>query len=289
MTIAERPSPSILPFLLLSLLLHALIVALAPMLSGFPGSADDLARPIELVALPERASAIARGRVVDVPPPPEKQENPDAKLLAKQGSRVERETLNLGAPGAPAPPAVEQRPQASAEQVRMEAEAERLRSEIDALRKRRVEQRREARLQDREIARLRAEAAPRTRRGNGGVNEYLDEVVQGPDTRLNTRAFEHSQYYIDFKTAFGVVFRPSMVTLGLAFPRELPRRPRTVLSIEVAANGSLRSASVIRTSGYQALDRDALVGARRVFPFDPPPGALLEKDGVLRFAFEIIY
>jgi len=289
MTIAERPAPSILPFLLLSLFLHALLVALVPMLTGFPGFADDLPRPIELVALPERASDKAAGRVVDVPPPPEKRENPEANLLAREGSRAEREMLNLGRPGAPAPQALEQRPKAAPEQARMEAEEERLRSEIDALRKKREEQRREARRRDREIARLRAEAAAQARQGNGGVNEPLDDVMLGSDTRLNTRAFEESQYFIDFKTAFGVVFRPSNVTLGLSLPDSLPRRPRTIISIEVHDDGSLRGARVIRTSGYSALDRDALDAVHRVFPFDPPPRALLEANRTLRFAFEIIY
>jgi TonB family protein len=117
----------------------------------------------------------------------------------------------------------------------------------------------------------------------------LDDVRRGPDTRLNTRAFEESQYFLDFKTSFGVVFRASDVTLGLHFPGDFRSRPRTVLSLEVNADGSLGDARVHISSGYAALDRDALDAARRVFPFDPPPRKLLTSRDTLRFGFEIIY
>ena len=286
---SDRPSPAILPFLLFSLLLHALLVTAVPMLRGLPFSQDDLPRAIELVALPSRAPAPPAGRVVDVPPPPVKQENPDAKLLAKQGNRVEQETLNLGTPGAPSPPAAQIRPRATAEQARFQAEVEQIKSEIDALRKKRAAQRLQARLNAQEFERLRAQAAAEARRGNGGVNEPLDDVRRGPGTRLNTREFEESQYFLDFKTSFGVVFRASDVTLGLHFPGEFRSRPRTVLSIEVNADGSLGDARVFSSSGYAALDRDALDAARRVFPFDPPPPKLLTTRDTLRFGFEIIY
>jgi len=289
MTLARRPSASILPFLLFSLVLHAALVATLSSRSLLPGSMGELPRVIELVALPERPPSRAMGRVVDVPPPPVKEENPEAKLLAKQGSRVEKEALNLGSPGSPSPPAAQASPTEAAEQARLEAEAETLRAEIDALRKKRKAQRREARLRDREIAQLRAQAAAEVRRGNGGVNEPLDDVMRGPETRLNTRAFEESQYFIDFKTVFGVVFRASPVTMGLAFSGDLPQRPRTILSVEVNADGTLRDVRVLRTSGYSALDRDALDAARRVFPFDPPPPTLLTSRDFLRFGFEIIY
>lgn len=288
MTLADRPAPSILPFILFSFLLHALVVAVVPMLRGFPGPSD-IPRVIELVALPQRAAAPQTGRVVDVPPPPVPQENPDAKLLAKQGSRVERETVNLGTPGAPSPPAAQARPQATAEQARFQAEVEQIQSEINALRNKQLAQRLQEKLRDREITRLRTRVAAEARRGNGGVNEPLDDVMRGPATRLNTRAFEESQYFLDFKTSFGVVFQPSNVTLGLSFPESLPSRPRTILSLEVNADGSLHDARVVRTSGYSALDRDALEAARRVFPFDPPPRKLLTSRHTLQFGFEVIY
>jgi TonB family protein len=163
-----------------------------------------------------------------------------------------------------------------------------LRGEIERLRRKRAELRRVARARQAEIARLRARAAGGPR-GNGGVNEWFDDVPRGPQTRLNTRAFEESRYYLDFKTSYGLAFRPGVVSMGLHFPPDPARRPRTILSIEVGADGSLREARVLRTSGYSALDRDALDATRRVFPFDRPPATLVGPGGTLRFLFEVIF
>jgi TonB family protein len=298
MTIDRRPDPSLGPFLAASLLLHLLVLS-ALLVSGvMPLVNTSLPLVVELVAPPPPPPLPKGGQVVEAPPSPMPQENPDARLLAKQSSRVKEETIRPGTPGAPAPAPAKAKPESvePEKEALLRKETARLQAELAALRKRRAALERQSRRleeaehrQAEEAERLRAEAAERNRRGNGGTNDFVEEARMGRATRLNTRAFEESQYYINFKTSFGVLFRASDVSMRLRFSEDSSDHPRTILAIVVNADGTLRDLRVLRSSGFSALDRDALEAAGRVFPFDPPPTKLLDGSDSLRFAFGILW
>lgn len=63
-----------------------------------------------------------------------------------------------------------------------------------------------------------------------------------------------------------------------------PRAP--ILEIRLAADGSLRRATIRRSSGNAALDDAALQILRLAAPFDPFPADLADRHPVLAFAYE---
>ena len=288
MTIDHRQDLSLVPFLVASLLVHAAGIVALSAGGALPFRREELPQVIELAALQPPVPPVRGGQVVDAPPPPTPQENPDAELLAKQSDRVAQETIRPGTPGTPAPAKAKHARLESEKEARLRAETLRLQVKLDALRKRRSALKRQLRRLD-EAERLGADTARTDRRGNGGTNDFVEIARPSDETRLNTRAFEESEYYNNFKTTFGVQFRPSDVSLGLRFSGEPLNHPRTVLGLVVNADGTLREVRVLRTSGFSVLDRDALEAASRVFPYDPPPGKLLRGGNALRFAFAIIW
>jgi TonB family protein len=288
MTIDRRQDLSLVPFLVASLLVHAAGIVALSAGGVLPFRREELPQVIELAALPPPVPPVRGGQVVDAPPPPTPQENPDARLLAKQSDRVSRETIRPGTPGVPAPAKAKPERVEPVKGALLRKETARLQAVLAALRRRSAALERQSRRLDK-AERLRAEAARMDRRGNGGTNDFVENARMGAETRLNTRAFEESEYYNNFKTTFGVVFRPSDVSIGLLFSGDPSNHPRTILAIVVNGDGTLRDLRMLRSSGFSALDRDALEAAGRVFPFDPPPGKLLGGNGSLRFAFEIVW
>lgn len=63
-------------------------------------------------------------------------------------------------------------------------------------------------------------------------------------------------------------------------------RANPVIEVEIASNGKLEAAHVVRSSGYPDLDHAALVILKLASPFAPFPPALARKYRSLRFTYE---
>ncbi|AWN43330.1 TonB family protein [Methylobacterium durans] len=77
--------------------------------------------------------------------------------------------------------------------------------------------------------------------------------------------------------------------IGAADRAEAPRsRGGTVtIRVRIAADGSLKDASVEGGSGSAALEARALAAARAAAPFAPPPSELLTEDGTTELSFPL--
>lgn len=80
--------------------------------------------------------------------------------------------------------------------------------------------------------------------------------------------------------------------VGEADGAPAPGQPRgqsgTVeIRLRIAADGSLRDATIERGSGSVARDARALAAARAAGPFGPPPRALLTADGTTELSFPL--
>ncbi|MDR7039317.1 MULTISPECIES: TonB family protein [Methylobacterium] len=77
--------------------------------------------------------------------------------------------------------------------------------------------------------------------------------------------------------------------IGAADRSAAPRSPGGTVTIRVriAADGSLKDASVEAGSGSAALDDRALAAARAAGPFAPPPRELLTEDGTTELSFPL--
>jgi TonB family protein len=64
-----------------------------------------------------------------------------------------------------------------------------------------------------------------------------------------------------------------------------PRGAQLVLSVALARDGRLVGASVVQSSGSEALDREAMSSFRAAQPFPVPPPPLADGEGLVRFRF----
>lgn len=71
-----------------------------------------------------------------------------------------------------------------------------------------------------------------------------------------------------------------------AAARHIDTRVSPIVEVAIAADGTLKSATIRRSSGYADLDQAALSILKLASPFDPFPADLAHERPVLRFAYE---
>lgn len=65
------------------------------------------------------------------------------------------------------------------------------------------------------------------------------------------------------------------------------RTGRVEIRPRITADGSLRDATIERSSGSAQIDARALAAARAASPFGPPPPAVLTEDGTTELSFPL--
>ena len=105
------------------------------------------------------------------------------------------------------------------------------------------------------------------------------------DTEIDSPATRESAL-----AAYIVAWRQRVERVGTAnFPAALRERGaamRPVVEVTIDAEGGLRDAVLLRSSGDAALDQAALEILSLAGPFDPLPEAVLADASVVRFAYE---
>ncbi|MCA9773079.1 MAG: TonB family protein [Myxococcales bacterium] len=312
------------PFLVLSLLLHVLLV----LYLRLPKSVRDpqpislefieRPRPSVLAKAPPPPKPIERGTVVSVPIEQPTQEPVDTRFLAEKSQKVDRDTwrpdiLPQGMPSPGAPTKSREQPSAPApprpqSQTKQAAKAEakepaaaptdqqpRLKSYAEgewiasAKPTQEVVERR-----SRETSERRAEEPGPSLRDllptgaqlarvapPGGRNEYLPELEPGDATRMNTREFKHYGYYIKLR---------DKISLAWDFPREGQGRDgRVAVKISINPDGTLKDVEMVKSSGFEPFDAEALEAVRTGAPFGPTPVEIRDGDGLLVLTLNFHY
>lgn len=119
------------------------------------------------------------------------------------------------------------------------------------------------------------------------VNDALEDVEEGEGTFLNSREFKYASFFNRLKRGVSHYWNP-VLHLRYRDPSGniYGHRTRvTVLSVTLAADGSLKDVAVERSSGVDFLDDAALLAFRQAQPFPNPPAGLIGNDGDVRFPF----
>ncbi|MCB1215591.1 MAG: energy transducer TonB [Deltaproteobacteria bacterium] len=118
------------------------------------------------------------------------------------------------------------------------------------------------------------------------VHDYLPGIKIGNKTYLNTQAMPNVQYFTRLKRIFRLRFNPTeALRQHFQYNRVVVAQVNTTLGVEVHADGSLKKAFVIKSSGINAYDKESLLTVRQSAPFSRPPQNLLAEDGVLRMTW----
>lgn len=120
----------------------------------------------------------------------------------------------------------------------------------------------------------------------GGSVDHLEDVAEGEVTALNTKQWKFASFFNRAKRQVAQRWNPNRVVARHdPTGKVLGRRDRvTVLRITLDPDGTLTDVVVVRSSGFDALDEEAMRAFRAAQPFPNPPVALV-RAGRIEFEF----
>lgn len=123
-----------------------------------------------------------------------------------------------------------------------------------------------------------------------GSPDYLEDVDDGDSTALNAKKWIGAEFFNRVKQAVRDEWHPDEI-LGRHDPsgRIYGTQDRTtMLKVQLRPDGRIEDVKVVRRSGVDSLDDEAMSAFRRAQPFANPPAALVTADGFIRFNFGFI-
>lgn len=275
--IEERPA--IWPYVLVSLVIHALIFLLVPQLvPALPSLAE---KPIEVVPIVEEGAPRQQLRIADIAEPKEQVRPKQAKLLGMYDSSVQQESVApVNRPGKsgetkqqrapkPKPP-----PEPTLKNL-MKGGGDRLLA-FD----RKLFEAKPPRVQSA------LEKHPVSIGEGGSRNEFFPDFRRGPKTYLNVLRYPDVEYFVRMKRAFRMTFNPEPPLRDYFSANQVARGSiDVVLGVSVDRMGNLAELFVFRGSGIPGYDGEAMRTVRASAPFAAPPSKFTDDDGMLRMSW----
>ncbi|MDY0060065.1 MAG: energy transducer TonB, partial [Myxococcota bacterium] len=123
--------------------------------------------------------------------------------------------------------------------------------------------------------------------GDLGSDDYLPDLPEGDRLSLNAREFKYWSFFQRVRENLRQHWRP-----GDKFQRRDPwgkvygvKDRLTVLSVTLDPSGKIQELTLVKPSGVDFLDDEALDAFRAAARFPNPPPGLVEADGLIRFTF----
>lgn len=251
----------ILPFLLLSLLLHLFFLWLLPLQPH-----DEVATDVEVLDV----TLLKKYRIADIQKPEQEERPEQADFVGLYDSRVEKEQV---APTPTRPGATTQ----STERAKLIEQKPNVSEESLAAR---------YAMRSREQVRE-AERSPESADRAGELPEdFYPDYKIGPHTYLNVLRFPDVEYFVRLKRVFKMTFSPVPALRGALLANQITRgQIEVVLGVVVDVGGRLAELFVINGSGLESYDQEALRTVRDSAPFAKPPAQILGDDGQLRMSW----
>ncbi|MCS6914879.1 MAG: energy transducer TonB [Myxococcales bacterium] len=124
-----------------------------------------------------------------------------------------------------------------------------------------------------------------------GSPDYLKDIDDGEYTALNAKRWKFASFFNRLKQAVADEWHPDTVYL-----RHDPsgniygiKDRITVLRVHLKPDGRIAAIQILRPSGVEFLDDEAVGAFKRAQPFPNPPQQLVEPDGLIRFNFAFIF
>ncbi len=125
------------------------------------------------------------------------------------------------------------------------------------------------------------------------TDDYLKDVQSGLQTLLSTREFIYYSYYNRIKEALRQHWEPNVrekVKIIYRKGRNIASAKDRVTQVLVTLDkaGELIKVEVISPSGVEALDAAATEAFRDAAPFPNPPKGMVEKDGTIKIRWDFV-
>jgi TonB family protein len=119
------------------------------------------------------------------------------------------------------------------------------------------------------------------------ANDHLEGVDEGEGTYLNTREWKYAGFFNRVKQSVGEHWDPGTVMRRRDPSGEIYgwRDRRTIVNVTLNKTGGLEDLTVEKSCGVDFLDEEAMGAFKRAQPFQNPPAALLDSDGLIKFSF----
>ncbi len=125
----------------------------------------------------------------------------------------------------------------------------------------------------------------------GGSVDHLDDVQNGDETALSSKRWVFASFFNRLKRQVAQNWDPATVWRRIdpqgtvyGFKTRV-----TEVRVSLAPNGTLQKIVVTTPSGVQELDDEAVKSFHASAPFVNPPDGLVQKDGMITFAFSFYF
>ncbi|HMY59578.1 MAG TPA: energy transducer TonB, partial [Pseudomonadota bacterium] len=123
-----------------------------------------------------------------------------------------------------------------------------------------------------------------------GSPDYLGDLDDGDATSLSSRKWKFAAFFNRMKSQVREEWHPDQL-----LSRHDPsgniygsKDRVTMLKVELSLDGRVKDVSVVKPSGVEFLDDEAMSAFRRAQPFSNPPEPLADPDGIIRFQFGFV-
>jgi len=275
----EEDNPPLLPYLIISILLHILLIAFFPTKFVAPIWKEKM---VEVIPIFEKNQ---KYELADIDRPSVEKRPKKAKFLGMYDSSVEQETV-----------AASRSQKQEARSKKQEAKKQRAEEKTEEAKKpsgQEVEKMtigKSKSLYSLERKLFAKKTPDIESRGTDGataaLQDYYPDYRLGVHTYLNVLRYPDVEYFVRMKRQFKMTFNPiPPLQHYFSMNRVARGNVEVVLAVSVSRDGNLSELFVINTSGIPAYDQEAMRTIKASAPFASPPGKFLEDDGMLRMSW----
>ncbi|PIU57235.1 MAG: hypothetical protein COS89_05035 [Deltaproteobacteria bacterium CG07_land_8_20_14_0_80_38_7] len=270
MYIPENDKPPLLPFIVISILIHMLILLiLGSGLFKIPKTEEQV---VEIIPVIEKGQQY---EIADISKPDVEQRPDKARFVGNYDSSANKETVAVTQRGG------SQQAQRKTEKAKTpvkEPKSNESKSKsyynID---KKLFASKTPDVLDSQEISDI---------RGTNSLEDYYPDYTIGARTYLNVLRYPDVDYFVRMKRQFKMTFNPVPALKDyFSMNRVMQGSVDVVMGVSVNPSGNLAELFVIRSSGISEYDKEALRTVRASSPFASPPKKFLEDDGMLRMCW----
>lgn len=126
--------------------------------------------------------------------------------------------------------------------------------------------------------------------GRLGTYDDLDDVEEGSENLLNTKRNKYASFFNRVRDAVSEEWDPEKVHRARDPEGNIygNKNRKTTLRILLNRNGSVHRVYVVKSSGADHLDEEAIRAVRTAAPFMNPPAGLIGESGKIDFTFSFI-
>lgn len=249
--------PPLLPYFIVSFLLHAFISLLFFSGVTMPNIKDDY---VEVIPLLERGD---KYEVADISEPAVQKRPDKAKFLGMYDSSADKETVSVS--------------RNKEESLGVDdLDRKNLNSLYDV----------DDKLFAMRTPDLSSESRTKGDAAAKALEDFYPDYSIGSRTYLNVLRYPEVEYFVRMKKQFKMTFDPAPALRShFSINRVTQGSIDVVLAVSVAKDGSLSELFILKSSGITTYDQEALRTVGASAPFATPPDKFLEDDGHLRMSW----